>query len=163
MSDLVRVELVPVQAPVPEEALAKRAETVEKLGDLGLIDPAAGQVNDTTTGWVARINGVECTCLGYEIVPAPEGGRAVVSLVFEADAVSIGEMPSTGQPIPQVRPATPNQKPGVWGQPGPDPREGFPGWDPDGTVEGHFDPAPTASPYIRDALQQAIDRRGVRG
>lgn len=164
MQNAVRVELVPVQAPAPREVLAERTEVVQKLAELGHIDPAAGRVNDSAQGWLARINGVECACLGYEIAPAPEGGRAVVSLVFEADAVSIGEMPSAGQPTPQVRPATPNQKPGVWGQPGPDPRDGFPGWEPEGTVEVHVDPAPVAgaAPTLRDALQRSIDRRGVR-
>jgi hypothetical protein len=131
MEQHVRVELIPRMVPVDEVTQAERAETVQHLAKLGQIDPSQGQIADQMQdGWLARINGVEFPVSDYGVGPIEGSTQALVSLLVPADSLQVGE-PSTAVQEPQVRPAVPEPKrASSWGAPGPDPREGIPGWPP---------------------------------
>ena len=123
----VSIEITPVVVEADEQTLTRRKTTVQRLDKLGQIDASAGSIStEMTAGWQATINGTTVPLEGYAV--EPDGGRVLVSLVFPADAVSIGQVP-TSTPAP----AEPANKPpaSVWGAPGrPDPREAIPGWAP---------------------------------
>jgi hypothetical protein len=131
MEQHVRVELVPRMVPVDEVTQAERAETVQRLAELGQIDPSQGQIADLMQdGWLARINGAEFPVSDYGVGPIEGSTQALVSLLVPADSLQVGD-PSTAVQEPQVSPATPEPKrASSWGAPGPDPREGIPGWTP---------------------------------
>jgi hypothetical protein len=133
MHDAVRVELVPLMVPTDDQTREARQNVVDRLADLGQIDPATGEIPDRMRqGWKARINGAEFPVVTFSVEPGGEGGNALVSLLIPADAVQVGD-PSTGAAPPQVRPAV-EEKPTVqvWGSGGtPDPRESIPGWSPE--------------------------------
>lgn len=133
MHDAVRVELVPLMVDTDDRTRDARQDVVDRLGDLGQIDPAKGQIPDRMQqGWKARIAGAEFPVVTYSVEPGGEGGSALVSLLVSAGSVQVGD-PSTGAVPPQVRPAV-EEKPTVpvWGAPGkPDPREAIPGWSPE--------------------------------
>jgi hypothetical protein len=131
MEQHVRVELIPRMIPVDEATQAERAETVQRLAELGQIDPSQGQIADLMQdGWLARINGAEFPVVTYGAQPAEVGAKTLVSLLVPADSLQVGD-PSTGVQEPQVRPAVPEpKKASSWGALGLDPREGIPGWTP---------------------------------
>nr|WP_221374405.1 hypothetical protein [Actinoplanes polyasparticus] len=130
MHNPVRVELVRAERPADHSTVADRVSTVQRLSELGHIDPAAGEVNTTElAGWLARINGVEVPVLDYAVSPSESG--VALNLVLPVDSLSIGD-PSLGQQ-PEASPATPDQPaPSVWGASGkPDPRQNIAGWQPE--------------------------------
>jgi hypothetical protein len=135
MHDAVRVELVPLMVPTDDGTRAARQNVVDRLADLGQIDPATGEIPDRMRqGWKARINGAEFPVVTFSVEPGGEGGNALVSLLIPADAVQVGD-PSTGVAPPQVRPAV-EEKPAVstWGAKTADPRESIPGWKPESSL-----------------------------
>ena len=145
----VRVEIVPRTAVADDEVRAYRAETVGRLANLGQVDdPGAGEVGgQVTAGYTVRVGGVEFAADAYAIEPAEADGRALVSLVLAADGVQIGANPATSGAAAGVRSAgewaarpgrlvhaeQKGNQPGMWGQPGPDPRANIPGWQPEAT------------------------------
>lgn len=133
MHDAVRVELVPLMVDTDDRTRDARQDVVDRLGDLGQIDPAKGHIPDRMRqGWKARIAGAEFPVVTFSVEPGGDGGSALVSLLIPADSVQVGD-PSTGAAAPQV-PAAVEEKPSlqVWGAPcGPDPRESIPGWAPE--------------------------------
>jgi hypothetical protein len=124
--------------PVDPEVYAQREQTVKRLGELGHIDPVSGEIPHVTQqGWFARINGSEFPVLGYEAGPTDDG-RVSVMLAVAADSLVIGG-PSSGVATPAPQQTAPPQRhprrrakkvASSWGSPGPDPREGIPGWTP---------------------------------
>lgn len=128
MHEHIRVDLIPRMVPVDDTTHAQREQVVQRLADLGHIDPATGTIPDQVQdGWLARVGGVEFPVVTYGVEPAEEGGRALVSLLIPADALSIGD-PAVEEVRPTAEPVKP--APSSWGAPGPDPRVGIPGWEP---------------------------------
>jgi hypothetical protein len=168
MQNPVRLEIARCVVPADEDAVAAAVQSLgdaQTSGNLVDIEHAEAQHQAAlgkASGLTARVNGAEFPIFGYEIAPT-EDGRVLATLVMEVASLSIGDSSQTAA-APEVRQAPEKTKKGVWGQPGPDPREGMPGWQPEAKVEVHFDPPPTAvaAPYLRTALQQAINRRGVQ-
>lgn len=143
MYEQVKVEIAPRTVSADEHTRAQRAGVVEKLNNLGLVaNPAAGEVgDDVTAGFTVTVNGSAVQVDGYAIESAPQGGRALVSLLVAADAVQIGVprhdsressvvVPPWSQPAGKAA-EKPTNRPGVWGQPAKDPRENIPGWTPE--------------------------------
>lgn len=168
MQNSVRLEIARCVVPTDEDAVAAAVQSLgdaQTSGNLVDIEHAEAQRQAAlgkASGLTARVNGAEFPVFGYEIASA-EDGRVLATLVVEVASLSIGD-PSQGITAPVVRSAAP-EKPtkGTWGQSGPDPREGIPGWSPEGKVEIHYDtPPPGNAPAMRQALQQAISRRGVQ-
>lgn len=162
MSEQVRVELIPRMVPVDGDVYAERAETVQRMADLGQIDPSTGAIPDLMQdGWLARINGVEFPVVTYGVEPAEQGVKALVSLLVPADSLQVGG-PSTAVQEPQVRPAAPprNERASSWGAPGPDPREGIPGWTPptNTSTSVTFD-SPLTATSSAHAAQVLLQRR----
>lgn len=82
----------------------------------------------TPSGYLARVNDAEFPILGLAMLQS-EGGM-VISLVLAPDSVRIGER-SASEPAPETSPAGPPVR--AWGDPAhSDPREGIPGWTPEG-------------------------------
>lgn len=138
MSQPARVDLVRRTESADTTTIADRRQLVHQLAGLGHIDPTAGEVNTGTgTAWLARVGGAEFPVADFGLSPA-DGGRVLVNLVVDADAVSIGDLPSAGSTPPPGRPAAPepkNERRQVWGEPGkPDPRENIPGWTAEATA-----------------------------
>jgi hypothetical protein len=136
MQDAVRVELVPLMVATDDQTRESRQNVVDRLADLGQIDPAKGVIPDRMQqGWQARIGETVFPVVTFSVEPAAEGGHALVSLLIPADSVQVGD-PSTGTTPPQARPAveeTPTVH--VWGAAGkPDPRESIPGWKPESST-----------------------------
>lgn len=141
MQEAARVEIVPLMVPIDEQTFQVRQDVVDRLAGLGQIDPSTGEIPGVMRrGWVARIGGAEFPVVTYSVEPAAEGGAALVSLLIPADEVSIGGHRDTVSPVaapPQMRPATPEQKPAVstWGAKTTDPRASIPGWMPESLGE----------------------------
>lgn len=134
MHNPVRVELTPYLVPA-DGVYEQRADAVERLGELGQIDPSAGTVatpEPVQHGWLARVNGAELIVDSYAV--EPDGGRMLVSLVLSVDSMMVGAMSQTPE-VPSVRSAVPEPKPKnqrrPWGTARRDPREGLPGWSPE--------------------------------
>jgi hypothetical protein len=112
--DVVCVELVPRMVPIDGGERARRGQVAARLGELGHIDPATGEVPELVAqGWLARIGDAEFPVLGYGVEPADGAGRAVVSLAVAADHVVVGYPPRETPPVgvPQERPVS------YWGAP----------------------------------------------
>jgi hypothetical protein len=125
--DPIRLEIVPRTAEADPETIAYRADTVERLRDLGQLD-GTGEVSTTVTAttWSLRFGAVEIPLEAFEVRPPEEGGRSMVSVVIAADSVQVGAAADSPVALPQP------EAPPVWGAPGrPDPREGIPGWTPE--------------------------------
>jgi hypothetical protein len=172
MQDAIRVEFVPRTVPADDSTIAHRENVMQRMQNLGHIDPADGEVNATETGWSARINGTEFPVLDFSLQKLDDG-KVAVSLVAIADSVQAGD-PSLSTATPRVPAALPEEKPkrGRWGQPRPDPREGIPGWTPEPSpgeqvaqnaapIQIHLDPAVDLDPTSA-ALRREI-RRGFHG
>jgi hypothetical protein len=164
VSEQVRVELVRREVPADEATVQGRAALIERMQNLGQLDADAdGQVSETVTGWVARINGAEFPVTTFSVEPPEDGGRALVSLLVPADSVQVGD-PSTGATPPQLRPAV-EEKPKVstWGAAGtPDPRENIPGWKPE-TSQIHINYTPGDGDIIKAAVREHMRRGGAAG
>jgi len=115
MNSPSRVELVRVEESADPRTVADRESTVQRLAELGHIDPAAGEVNTVSAGsWQARINGgTPIEVQDFAVSPDGEGG-VVLNLVMPVDALTIGDA-SLGQEAPNVRPAVPAQPISMWG------------------------------------------------
>jgi hypothetical protein len=122
----VHIAITPVTAEADERTQAQRQDATDRLTNLGQINAAVGHVNTTQpAGWQVTINGVTVPVADFAVSPTDGEGRALVSLVVLADAVSVGRSPAS-VPAPTEKP-----KVGTWGQPGgPDPRESIAGWSP---------------------------------
>jgi hypothetical protein len=135
----VRLEIAHCVVPADELTVTVAAQSLtdaQTSGNLIDIEHAEAQHQAAlgkASGLTARVNGAEFPIFGYEIASA-EDGRVLATLVVEAASLSIGD-PSQGTAAPVVRPAAP-EKPtkGTWGRPGPDPREGIPGWTPESSL-----------------------------
>lgn len=116
----------------PPAVQQDRADAVQRLDGLGMIDASAGQVPpDVVVGYDLTIGGltVPVPALGYEVVSGEYGPQ--VTVTFIVDAVTIGQ-PATGgtpAPVPQVA------RPRVWQPAAVDPRHNIPGWAPEGEPE----------------------------
>lgn len=111
MDQQARVEIVPRMVAADDSTKVRRAETVQRLAELGQVDnPGAGSVGDTMQdGWLVRINGVEVPAVAYSVASPDQGaGPVLVSLAVEASSVSIGD-PSAVIPAPKLRPPVPHR------------------------------------------------------
>lgn len=85
----IHVDLTSTQVSADQETQDRRANVVQRLADLGQIDPARGEVNTKVTAWSATIGGVAFPLAGCA-VELEQDGRALVTLVVAADSVSVG-------------------------------------------------------------------------
>lgn len=89
MQKPIKVEFVPRTVTASAETIARRADTVQRLDNLGHVDTASGDLNTTEMQWCARINGTEVAVLDFGVQKLDDG-RVAISLVAVADTVSIG-------------------------------------------------------------------------
>lgn len=142
MQDAVRVEIVPrtVEADLSDPTVVEAERDLDEARATGNV-PDTSDAQDayvralraaTKTVWVARFGAVDVPLETFDVQPATEGGKALVSLLISADAVQVGG-PPTGAASPQVHPATLERKPAVsmWGAAKTDPRANIPGWTPE--------------------------------
>ncbi len=122
----ITVAITERRAPASPEVQQQRADTVDRLANLGMIDPSVGgPPTDMLVGFDVAVSGVPLGAhvLAYEVTSGEAGPQ--VTVTFTADTVSVGA----------AQPATPavaarNARRQVW-QPAPvDPRHGIPGWEP---------------------------------
>ncbi|MET8278281.1 hypothetical protein [Micromonospora sp. NPDC005174] len=127
----VTVAITERRVPAPPGVQQDRAEAVDRLAGLGMIDPPAGGPSaDMLVGFDVTVAGVpvEAHVLAYEVTSGETGPQ--VTVTFAADTVTVG----AAQPASPAA-ATRNGRRQVW-QPAPvDPRHGLPGWEPEGTPE----------------------------
>ena len=130
MTEHVKVEITPVVVDADPEMLTRRADVVRRLAELGHIDACTGEVSSTmTAGWQATANGAAMPLDAFAVQP-DDDGRVLVTLMVAADEVSVRRSP-TVSPAPAVPAEKAKNQRAVWGQSGPDPREGLPGWAPE--------------------------------
>lgn len=116
----------------PPAVQQDRAEAVQRLDGLGMIDASAGQVPpDVVVGYDVTIGGltVPVPALGYEVVSG-EGGPQV-TVTFTVDAVTVGVAVQGDRPAVTAR----SFRPRVWQPAAVDPRHNIPGWAPEGEPE----------------------------
>lgn len=105
MNNPVRVEIVPRTVEADDETRAHRAQTVQRLAELGQLDnPESGQIGQTMQdGWVARINGAEVPVAVFA-VEQDEGGQPVLLLQLRPDSLTIDrQSPAAARSVaPQV-------------------------------------------------------------
>lgn len=97
MHNQVKVEFRHRTIPATDDTIARRADAVHRLDELGHIDAAAGDLNTTETQWYAHFNTTELLVLDFSVQKLATG-EVAVSLVALVDAVSIGDIPATAEP-----------------------------------------------------------------
>ncbi len=126
----VTVAITERRVPAPPGVQQDRAEAVDRLAGLGMIDPSAGgPPPDMLVGFDVTVGGVPLGAhvLAYEVTSGETGPQ--VTVTFTADSVQVGAAQPTK--VEQAR----NARRQVW-QPSPvDPRHNIPGWEPEGTPE----------------------------
>ncbi len=96
MTNLSNIQFRERRVPASAETIARRSSAVERLDDMGLIDAADGEVNDTEAQWTARIGETEFAVLDFAVQKL-DNGQISISLVALADAVSVGDPAAKAQ------------------------------------------------------------------
>ncbi|MFY1595492.1 hypothetical protein [Micromonospora sp. WMMD737] len=123
----VTVAITERRAPASPQVQQDRTEAVERLGALGMIDPATGtQPADVLVGFDVTIAGVTLPvpAVAYEVVPGEMGPQ--VTLTLQADTVTLG----AAQPSPVAAARAARSR--TWEPTPVDPRRDIPGWAPEG-------------------------------
>ncbi len=84
-----KVEFHYRREPASPETIARRTRIAESLGELGHIDPAAGDIDPTEIRWYAHIGDTEIPVLEFAVQPLDDG-QVALSISAIVDAVSIG-------------------------------------------------------------------------
>jgi hypothetical protein len=134
MESHLRVEIVPREAPA--EVTSPRDGTCENTDPNDAHLTSEGAAYYAKQQWSARINGAEFPLAGYAVEYDPESGTPMLTLALSPDSMSIGATLAPTPPAPEA----PKQVLS-WGDGSiPDPREGIPGYQPEGLgeqVAGH--------------------------